>query len=126
MSTAEFPGHRIPRRAEGAIAACRILTAGTADGLVAQAAAADDAMLGINEQYDKVDGDHLSMCISGVCRVEYGGAVAYGDPLTADSQGRAIKATVDGSRCIGFANEAGDAGTLGTAILGNFTLSAPA
>lgn len=126
MSTAEFPGHRIPRRAEGAITAFRILAAGSADGLVAQATAADDPLLGVNEQYDKIDGDHLSMCISGVCRVEYGGNVAYGDPLTADSQGRAIKATVDGSRCVGFATEAGDAGTLGTALLSNFTLSAPA
>ena len=38
--------------------------------------------------------------------VEAGGAIAAGDPLTSDAQGRAVKAAAAGDRIIGFACKA--------------------
>lgn len=46
----------------------------------------------------------------GISRVELGGAVAAGDPLTSDANARAVKATTSGQRTIGRAEEPGVAG----------------
>lgn len=43
----------------------------------------------------------------GVAQVTLGGAIAAGDPLTANAAAKAVKATVAGQRIIGFAEEPG-------------------
>jgi hypothetical protein len=104
------------KTASGAIAPYRIVKATAADGVVAQAAAATDKMVGVSGQAGAADTERIDIEHAGVAPVEYGGNVAYGDPLTSDAQGRAVVAVL-ASRQIGIAQEAGDLGTIGSMLL---------
>lgn len=110
--------HFIGRRGTAAIAAHRILKGHTEDGQVTQAALATEKLVGIagREGCDAA-GDHMDVAVGGIAVVEYGGAVAYGDLLTSDAQGRAVAATVSGSSVIGQAQEKGVLGTLGSCLI---------
>lgn len=101
-------------RAEGAIARHRIGKFGAAAGAAAQAAAATDAFNGVHGSLPAVNGNVTDFITSGYAKVEYGATVVAGDPLTSDSQGRAIKATTSGQRIVGFAVLAGVVGDHGT------------
>lgn len=102
-------------RADAAVTKHRLVKAGAADGSIAQAAAATDAVMGVADSLGGATGEIMDVVCGGYATVEYGGAVTRGAPLTADADGKAIVATVAGSRLIGYAVTAGAAGDLGTA-----------
>ncbi|WP_028588344.1 DUF2190 family protein [Desulfocurvus vexinensis] len=81
---------------------------GAQDGAVALATVATDALCGVTQELgaDAV-GDPVDVCKGGLPEIRLGGDVVRGDPLTSDTEGRAIKATVSGSRIIGFAEVSG-------------------
>lgn len=69
-------------------------------------------LLGTTDQLGKKPNGTADIYLSDLPEVELGGVVATGDPLTADDQGRAIKATISGQRIIGFAMGAGTEGVI--------------
>ncbi len=80
--------------ADGAIAARRIVKAGSAAGEVAQATAVTEALIGVCVQPGgAADGGRCDICLSGVAEVDYGGNVAVGDFLTSDADGKAVAVT---------------------------------
>jgi hypothetical protein len=80
--------------AGGAIGAYRIVKHGAADYEVLQAAASTDLLIGVASSYGAAaDGDRLDIHRAGIVEVEYGGNVTRGQPLTANSDGKAIAAT---------------------------------
>lgn len=101
-------------RADAAIAKHRIVKAGAADASTAQAAAATDAIIGVNASLPATTGQVTDVIVGGYATVEYGGNVTRGAPLTANADGQAIVATTAGQRLIGFAVLAGASGDLGT------------
>lgn len=102
-------------RATAAIAKHRLVRASaTADATITQAAAATDPIMGVHGSLPATAGQVTDVVCGGYATVEYGGTVARGAPLTADSEGRAIAATAAGQRLVGFAVVAGAVGDLGT------------
>lgn len=101
-------------RADAAVAKHRIVKAGAADGSIAQAAAAGDALMGVADSLGGTTGQIMDVVCGGYATVQYGGTVTRGAALTADAQGRAIVTTTAGNRLIGFAVTAGAVGDLGT------------
>jgi hypothetical protein len=99
--------------AGAAITKNRIVKHGAADGAAIQAAAATDAMFGVSYQLDTASGATADIVVEGMAKIEYGGTVTRGDPLTSDADGKAVAATVDGSRTIGFAQVSGVSGDFG-------------
>lgn len=89
-------------QANGEIAPYRIVVLG-ADRLAAQAAAATQALIGTSDALGKQSNGVVDVAMSDIPEVESGAAIVLGDPLTADAQGRAVKATATGQRIIGFA-----------------------
>lgn len=110
--------------ATAAIGAYLIVKHSATDGEVTQASAATDALLGVTEGIAPAIGERVDIVKSGLADVTYGGTVAKGDPLTTDAAGKAIKATVAGSRLIGFAEIAGVAGDVGLVHISLGTLAA--
>lgn len=106
--------------AQGAIAAFRIVKPGTADRTLVQAAASTDALIGVMESVAPGAGERCDAVRVGVARLEYGGTVAAGDPITADANGRGIKAVpAAGSnvRIVGFAEVAAVSGDIADVLL---------
>lgn len=99
------------------IAKHRICIAGSADNIAAVATSATGASIGVADSLGGKAGKPMDVIVSGYATVEYGGNVTRGQPLTSDSVGRAIAATVAGSRVIGFATASGASGDLGTVNL---------
>ncbi|MDY0349461.1 MAG: DUF2190 family protein [Tenuifilaceae bacterium] len=89
--------------AETAVPAYRIVAHGSKDYAVTLATLATDPLLGTSTMEGSTGAHEVDVVISGLPEVRFGGSVAAGDPLTSDTQGRAVKATVAGSRLIGFA-----------------------
>lgn len=89
-------------QASGDIAPYRIIALG-ADRLAAQATAAAEALIGTSDELGKQSNDMIDVAMSDIPEVESGAAIAVGDPLTADAEGRAVTATAAGQRIIGFA-----------------------
>lgn len=105
--------------AGGAITEKRFVKFGAGDRLVVQAAAATDAIIGVNDLTAATD-ERTDVCLSGIFTITYGGTVTRGDPLTSDSSGRAITATAAAGanvRIGGFAMESGVVGDLGSVLL---------
>lgn len=93
----------------------RFVKHGSSDQQAIQASAATDAIIGVSDQMGAdATGDPLDVIRSDLAEVEYGGSVTRGDPLTSDSDGRAITATVDGSRIAGYAETSGVVGDIGS------------
>jgi hypothetical protein len=112
--------------AAAAIAAFRIVKHGSNDGEVIQGAAATDALMGVNDSVAPEAGERVDIVKSGMADVEYGGNVTRGAPLTSDSVGRAVTATVAGNRIIGFAEVSGVSGDIGLVDIAPGTLALPA
>ena len=93
------------------------------DGEVAQASAATDALMGVTDGVAPAAGERVDIVKSGLADVTYGGNVAKGDPLTSNADGKAIKATVAGSRLIGYAEVAGVSGDIGLVHIALGTLA---
>lgn len=105
------------------IGAFLIAKHGTNDGEVAQASAATDALMGVTDLVAPAAGERVDIVKSGLADVTYGGNVAKGDPLTSNADGKAIKATVAGSRLIGYAEVAGVSGDVGLVHIALGTLA---
>lgn len=71
--------------------------------LAGQATTTEDVLIGTADELGKQANDTVDVAMSDIPEVESGAAIAVGDPLTADAQGRAVKATATGQRIIGFA-----------------------
>lgn len=78
--------------ADAAITPYRIVAIGAADGSVKQAAAATDALIGVADSLGSNSSNRVDVIQMGVANVEYGGNVTRGDLLTADANGKAVKA----------------------------------
>lgn len=90
--------------ADGAVAPFRAVKFGTAATHAAQATAATDATFGLADSLGADGaGDNLDVIVDGIGTGIAGGTIAAGDFLTADSQGRLVKATT--GRVLGFAWE---------------------
>jgi hypothetical protein len=77
--------------AGGAIAPYRIVRFSAADTVV-QAAAANDAAIGVSDSIAVVSGERVDVQLVGVGEVEAGAAITVGVLLMSDAQGRAIPA----------------------------------
>lgn len=98
----------------------RIVKIGANDDSMVLAAAATDIMFGISTDIDVAAGAKGDCYVSGIPEVEYGGTVAFGDPLTSDASGRAVKAvpaTGVNNRVIGYAMASGVVGDIGSCNL---------
>ena len=89
-------------QAGGELAPYRIVTV-DADMLATQATAATHALIGTSDELGKQPNGTVDVAMSDIPEVESGAAIAVGDPLTADAEGRAIKATATGQHIIGLA-----------------------
>lgn len=96
------------------IAAHRIVTFDTDDNTVITASSETNALLGISDLGADNAGDRLDVIMDDICEVEFGGTITRGDLLTSDSVGRAVTATIAGSRIIGIAMVSGVIGDIGT------------
>lgn len=107
--------------ADAAIAPYRIAKFGAADGNVAQGAAATDLLIGVVGRVAvAAAGDRVDVSRSGIREVEYGGAVARGDQLTSDANGKAITAAPTAGanvRTIGTAEVSGVLGDIGSLLI---------
>ncbi|HXS18967.1 MAG TPA: DUF2190 family protein [Polyangiaceae bacterium] len=111
-----YPSPPVARKAAADLNPYRILKGNANDGEVLQSSAAADKHLGVSGPDAVTSGNTASLHVDGIVPVEYGGNVAVGDPLTSDANGKAVVATA-GQRSIGFAQEVGDDGTIGSAHL---------
>ncbi len=105
--------------ADGAVAAYRIVKPGSAEDDAAQATAVSEKLLGVS-QHAAVDNERVRVMEQGITKVEYGGNVAFGDPLTSDANGKAVAAAPSAgvnNYIIGFARAAGVSGDIGRALL---------
>ena len=103
--------------AGAAILPFRIVKHGAADAFAIQAAAAGDASFGVSDSLGAAAAnDPVDIIRGGIAEVVYGGTVTRGDPLTSDSQGRAIKAAT-GNRIVGFAEVSGVVGDRGSVFI---------
>lgn len=101
-------------RADAAVGPHLIVKAGAADGSIAQASGPTTAIMGVADSLGGSTGQIMDTVNGGYATVIYGGIVTRGAPLTSDANGKAVVATVAGSRLIGFAVLAGAAGDKGT------------
>lgn len=95
------------RLAEATIEAYRIVKGGAAAGSCIKAAAATDKLLGTSDELDHVAGEMVDIAVGPVPKVRLGGAVAVGDWLTSDANGKAIATTTATNQVIGRAEVAG-------------------
>lgn len=99
--------------AEAAVTKRRIVKLGTADGKVLQGAAATDAIFGVSTEIDAAINERCDVHLAGMVEVEVGGTIARGDPITADANGKAVKAvpaTGVNNRIVGWADVAAVSG----------------
>lgn len=106
--------------AGGAIPPFRIIKMGSNDGEVVQAAAATDLLMGVTGELGPASGERVDIIKVGIARIEFGGNVTRGNPLTADASGKAIAAAPGAgtnNRIIGFAEVSGVSGDIGDVFL---------
>jgi len=107
--------------AGGAVNPYRIMKRGTANGEAIQATGSTAPLLGVSRNIAAVAaGAPVEIDRMGIAEVEYGGSVAVGDPLTSDSVGRAVVATLNPATppyIIGFADFAGAVGDIRNVLI---------
>lgn len=106
--------------AGGAISAFRIVKMGSNDGEVVQAAAATDLLMGVTGELGPASGERVDIIKAGIARIEFGGNVTRGNPLTADASGKAVAAAPGAgtnNRIIGFAEVSGVSGDIADVFL---------
>ncbi|MBF0309469.1 MAG: DUF2190 family protein [Magnetococcales bacterium] len=97
-------------QAGGAIAVGRICCFGASDGVVVQATAATDALIGVCHSLSAETGGRVDVMLAGVAEVALGGSVTRGGPVTSDANGKGVAASPGNAlnvRIIGFALESG-------------------
>jgi len=105
--------------ADGIIEKRRLVTFGSEEGHIAKAGVGDVLLGSTAIRGAEKAGARVDVCLDLIREIEFGGAIAYGDPITSDAQGRAIKAApaADSSvPIIGRAMEAGKLGTIGRVL----------
>jgi len=106
--------------AGGAIAAFRIVKMGANDGEVVQAAAAADFLMGVNGELAPASGERVDIQKVGVARIEFGGTVTRGGPVTSDASGKAVAAAPAAganARIIGFAEVSAVSGDIADVLI---------
>lgn len=106
--------------ASAAIVRYRIVKPGTGEDEAAQATAVTEDYLGVCQNEVAAAGDQAEVDEVGITEVEYGGTVAYGDPLTSDSSGRAVAAAPAAgvnNKILGDARASGVIDDIGTVLL---------
>lgn len=114
--------------ASAAVAAFRVMKA-SGDKTVAVASAATDLLVGSSGSLGVDSGGMADVVEVGIDEVRLGGNVSFGDPLTADANGKAIKAVpVDATtvRVFGFARANGVADDIIPYLAAPGMLSKPA
>ncbi len=106
---------------EGTIEKRRFTTFGAAEGKVKRAGVGDPilattAILGTDGADQRVD-----VCMDNIREVVFGGTVEFGDNLTSDAEGRAIKAEPAAGANVPIAGRAMSAGVLG--VIGHVHLT---
>ena len=79
--------------AEAAVAKRRIVKFGGGDTAVEAATGSGDALIGIAAELGAAADGRIDVHLAGIAEVEAGGAIARGDPITADADGKAVAAT---------------------------------
>lgn len=97
---------------EGELAPYRIVAPASRDHAVKQASTTGEALLGTTDELGKQTNGRADVCLGCLPEVECGGTIAFGAPLTADVDGRAVPATATGQRIIGYAMTSGAAGDI--------------
>ena len=111
------PADHIARTAAADIDGYLIIAYGANDDAV-PANGASAPMFAISNNLGARNGQRVDCITGGTPEVRYGGVVAAGDPLTADTQGRAVAAAPAAgvnARIIGFAAVSGNADDIGAA-----------
>lgn len=103
-------------RAETDIAPFRFVAYGPDDGTAIQSTNGADAKLGVSDSLGGVEGQMVDVTRQGIGEVEYAEAVAYGDPLTSNADGKAVVAGA-GEPYSARAEHEGVAGTIGNVWL---------
>ncbi len=106
--------------AGGAIAAFRIVKLGANDGEVVQAAAATDLLIGVTGELGPASGERVDVQKIGITRIEFGGTVTRGNPVTSDASGKAVAAAPAAGanvRIIGFAEVSAVSGDIADVLL---------
>jgi len=106
--------------AGAAIAAFRIVKMGSNDGEVVQSAAATDLLIGVNGEIAPASGERVDIQKVGIARIEFGGTVTRGGPVTSDATGRAVAAAPAAganNRIIGFAEVSAVSGDIADVLL---------
>ena len=110
------PGFQKNYNAVAAISAYHIVKpSGVNDGEVVPAAASTDPIIGVSQNIDVASGQFVDVIHSDSANVVSGGVIAFGDPLTSDANGCAIKAVPAAGanmRLIGQALSSGVAGDI--------------
>jgi hypothetical protein len=104
------------RRAAADVDAYRIVAYDDSEGEFQVANGQAAPLMGITGSLGAVAGVMSDVIRSGPTELEYGGVVTFGDPLTADIAGRAVKAE-PGQAYIARADETGDAGMIGRVFI---------
>ena len=112
LITAKKPG--------AAIASYRLVKHGSADGTVVQAIDGTAPIIGVCTRVEAAaTNSSVDIVRGGVPKVQYGGAVARGDPLTSDAHGKAVRAVAQASEELyiaGFAEVSGAAEDIGSML----------
>jgi hypothetical protein len=96
----------------------RIVEFGAADFLVTTATSAGTGGIGVSDSMGSNASNRIDVLRSGLADVMYGGTVTRGQPLTNDTQGRAVAAT-GSDRVVGVAEISGASGDIGLVFLYN-------
>lgn len=99
---------------EGAIDKRRFVTFGATEGHVKRAGVGDPILGTTAVRGAAAADERVDVCLDNMREVVFGGVVAFGDPLTSDAEGRAIKATPAAGANVPIAGRAMSAGQLGT------------
>lgn len=108
-----IPGLTVAKTAEGEVKPRVLVCHGSKDGLAKQAIDSSALLIGVSTIVGGADGEVIDVIRSGLAPVFYSEAIVIGDPITANTDGRAKKAA-SGDFIIGYAEVAGDADELGS------------
>ena len=108
-----IPGLIVAKTAEGEVKPRVIVCHGSEDGLAKTAIDGSALLIGVSTIVGGANGDVFDVVRSGLAQVFYSEQIAIGDPITANSDGRAKKA-VSGDFIIGYAEVAGGIDELGS------------
>lgn len=108
-----IPGLTVAKTADGEVKPRVIVCHGSNDGQAKQAIDGSMVLIGVSTIVGGADGEIFDVVRGGLASVTYGGTVALGAPITADSTGRAVTAAT-GDFIIGYAEVAGDIDEIGS------------